>query len=111
MTDKEKIYAMAYTEILELLKYIDKGWVAKVPEEKINFYKKYHDKNHAFHYDICKSLQENIMLRETRIMLANLYIDYWASPEERERIRKKDEIELKKLRLKRYNQMLDDGEE
>ena len=42
------IYAKAYTEVLEVLKYFPEEEYKKIPIEKINFYKRNMDKNYKF---------------------------------------------------------------
>ena len=39
-------YARAYTEILEIIKYFTKEEYAKIPKEKIEFYRKNMDTNY-----------------------------------------------------------------
>ena len=41
-------YAKAYTEVLEIIKYFPKEEYAKIPEEKIEFYKNNMDKDYNF---------------------------------------------------------------
>ena len=41
-------YARAYTEILEIIKYFPKEEYAKIPKEKIEFYRKNMDTNYNY---------------------------------------------------------------
>ena len=50
-------YARAYTEILEIIKYFPKEEYAKIPKEKIEFYKKNMDTN--YNYNCCTWINNN----------------------------------------------------
>ena len=41
-------YSRAYTEVLEIIKYFPEEEYAKIPEEKIEFYKNNMDKDYVF---------------------------------------------------------------
>ena len=47
-------YEKAYTEILEILKYIPKEEYERIPKEKILFFEENCDKNYEFKFDINK---------------------------------------------------------
>ncbi|MCM1230598.1 MAG: hypothetical protein NC489_10730 [Ruminococcus flavefaciens] len=102
----EKNYPKSYTEVLELLKYFDEESLAKIPKEMIEVFENNCDRDYDFHLDLNKPLDEQNLLQETRALIAVIYIDYLASPEERDEIRRRDELELRQNRLKKYNQML-----
>ena len=62
------------------------------------------DINYEYHYntDIC--FEEQNISHLTRILLANLFIDYWATDEERRIIQEHDKNELKQLELEKNKQ-------
>lgn len=41
-------YAKAYTEVIEILNHLSKEEYDKIPKEKIDFYKKYMDKEYKY---------------------------------------------------------------
>ena len=93
-------YACSYVEVLEILKHIPKEDYNKIPKEKIAFYEKNMDKNYVYIYDYV----EPKTLRKTDIILMNLYKNYIAKPEEKEKIEEilrlneqKEEQEKKKI--------------
>ena len=89
-------YAKAYTEIIEILKYISKEDLNKIPQEKLEFYLKKRDVNYQFKYDDKLLFEQQKISRLTKIIIANLYVEYWAEEEERKQIKNKDKLELEK---------------
>lgn len=90
------IYAKAYKELYEILKNIPKKDINKIPNEVLKMLEEKMDKNYKF------KLQENIefenqcLLRETKVLLAILYRDYWATEEEKEKIKQKWKSDIEK---------------
>lgn len=80
------IYAKAYTEVYEILKNIPDEDFNKIPEEVLHMLEIKRDIEYRF------KLQENVefenqnLLRETKVLLAILYRDYWATKEEKAKI-------------------------
>ena len=87
MTDIE--YANAYTEILDILKYISKEDYEKIPKTKIQMFEENSNKNYNFKYDVDKTLEEQNVSEITKMIIAILYRDYFATKEQRYVIIKK----------------------
>lgn len=98
-----KEYAMAYTEVIEILKYVPDDDVAKIPEEKLNFYKTNMDKEYSYKLDMTKEFEEQEMSEITKAILANIFRDYWATPYQRERIKAKEKYDLEKIEEEKKN--------
>ena len=101
-----KEYAMAYTEVIEILKYVPDEDVKKIPEEKLEFYKTNMDKEYSYKLDMTKEFEEQEMSDVTKAILANIFRDYWATPHQRERIEAKEKYDLEKLeeeKREKYN--------
>lgn len=99
-------YARSYTEILEIFKYIPENLIKKIPESMIKRFYQNMDKNHVFLYDIKKNFDEQKISHLTTIIFANLYINYWASEKDKNRINEYDKkilIEKEQEKLKKYN--------
>lgn len=79
-------YARAYTELLEILKYLPKEEYNKIPKEKIEFYEKNKDVNYDYIYDISKSLNEQKISRKTNALILLLYKEYFSTPEINQKI-------------------------
>lgn len=90
-------YAKAYTELLEILKYFSKESLEKLPKENIEMYNLEKDKNYNFTYNEELELDEQNISKLTIILIANLYIQYLASEEERNAIKERDKKELEIL--------------
>ena len=101
-----KEYAMAYTEVIEILKYVPDKDVKKIPEEKLEFYKANMDNEYIYKLDMTKEFKEQEMSDITKAVLANIFIDYWATPYQKERIEAKEKYDLEKLeeeKREKYN--------
>lgn len=92
----EENYAKAYKEVIEILKYMPKDSVNKIPTDLLDTFKKNMDKNYEFKVDISKNLEEQNILEETRAIFANIYRDYWATPYEKDIIQRKEKFDRQK---------------
>lgn len=108
------VYAKAYTELYEILKNISENDLNKIPNEILMILEEKRDKGYEF------KLQENIefenqeLLRETKILLAILYRDYWATKEEKERITQKwkgDIIKSEEKKKIKYDELFKNKKE
>ena len=82
-------YANAYTEVLDILKYISKEDYGKIPKSKIKVFEENCNKNYSFTYDENKTLDEQNVSEITKVIIAILFRDYWATKEQRYIIIKK----------------------
>lgn len=98
-----EIYANAYQEVLEVLKYTKKEDLEKIPKSKIEMYKKYMNKENGFKIDKSKSLEEQNISNEAKAILANLYKDYWATDYEKQRIETKEQYDLEQIAKGKYS--------
>lgn len=99
-----KEYAMAYTEVIEILKYVPDEDVRKIPEEKLEFYKNNMDNEYTYKLDMTKEFEEQEMSEITKAILANIFRDYWATPYQKERIEAKEKYDLEKLEEEKREQ-------
>lgn len=58
--------------------------VDKIPKELLNTFEYKKDENYNFNIDENKSFEEQIILDETKAILANIFRDYWATPKQKE---------------------------
>ena len=90
-------YANAYTEVLDILKYISKEDYEKIPKSKIKVFEENSNKNYSFKYDENKTLDEQNVSEIAKAIIAILFRDYWATKEQRYVIiKKQQEIKEKK---------------
>lgn len=99
-------YAIAYSEILEILKYIPIEDYNKIPKEKIELFETYADHNYMFNYDTTKTLEEQKVSNITKGIIILLFRDYWATEVQRNKIIAKqnyDRIKSEEKRKEKYN--------
>lgn len=101
-----KEQAMAYTEVIEILKYMPKEDTNKIPREIVKYYTDNMDTSYNFKIDTKKTFKEQELLKKTKIVLAILFRDYWATEKQRERIKQKEAHDIYVLELdkkQKYN--------
>lgn len=81
-----QVYKKAYTEILEIIKYLPHDEYEKIPKEKVEFYKNYKDPLYQFKYNPYKSLNEQNVLRETKAIIVDLFREVIATKEQKEKL-------------------------
>ena len=90
-------YNKAYKEVDTILSYMPEENVNQIPENMRNMFKEKMDKNHEFVIDETKPFEAQVMLPETMAILANLFRDFWATPEQRAMIIESEKEEIKKI--------------
>lgn len=96
----------AYKEVIEILKYVPKESVEKIPQSMIETFKMKMDKEYEFKVDINKNFEEQELLLETKAIFANIFRDYWATPTQREKILAKEKYDRAKTeeeKREKYN--------
>ena len=99
-------YANAYSEILEILKYISIEDYNKIPKDRIKLFETNSNKNYVFDYHPNLTLDEQNVSEITKIIIAILFRDYWATPKQREVIIAKEKYDREKEdeeKRERYN--------
>lgn len=102
------VYAKAYTELYEILKNISEKDLNKIPKEVLNMLEEKRDKEYNFKLEENIEFENQKLLRETKILLAILYRDYWATKEEKEKITQKwknDIIKNEEENKIKYNEL------
>ena len=101
-----KEYAMAYKEVIEILKHVPDEDVQKIPEDKLEFYENNMDNEYDYKIDMTKEFEQQKMSEITKAILANIFRDYWATPYQKERIEAKEKYDLEKIeeeKREKYN--------
>lgn len=86
-------YMVSYSQILEILKYIPKEDYNKIPKNMIELFENNCYKESKFKYNPEKTLQEQNVTNTTKTIIAILFRDYWATTEQREKIKNVQEQE------------------
>lgn len=87
-------YHKAYKEVLEILKYISEEDRNKIPRDLISMFERNMDKTYQYNIDENANFENQKILRETEAILGNIYIEYWATPEQKETIQNKYKQQL-----------------
>ena len=101
-----KEYAMAYTEVIEILKYVPDEDAQKIPKEKLDFYRANMDTEYNYKLDMEKDFEKQKISDITKAILANIFRDYWSTPYQKERIEAKEKYDLEKIeeeKREKYN--------
>ena len=76
----------AYAEVYTILQGLDLEEYNKIPPEVIKAIKKYMNGEYKYKLDDELELKDQPMLKETKAILFNLFRDYLATPEQKEKI-------------------------
>lgn len=79
-----------YKEINEILKYIPKEYIERIPPQLLEVIEQNMDENYEYKVEHIRDFENQKMLNETRALLAVIYRDYLASDEEREIIKNEE---------------------
>ena len=99
-------YPKAYKEVLEILKYMPIDDVKKIPKELIDTFEYKKDSNYKFIIDENQDFSKLKILDETEAIMVNIFEDYWATPEQKAKIRAKQQYYMKIIeeeKKKKYN--------
>ena len=99
-------YKIAYSEVLEILKYIPKEELNKVPQDMLEMFKTNASNENQFIYDPNKTLQEQNVSEIARAIIAILFRDYWATEMQRNKIIAKQNHDRMKLEEKKVDILL-----
>lgn len=94
-------YANAYSEVLEILKYISKEDYEKIPNSKIELFETNYNKDYIFKYNPNKTLDEQNVSKTAKAIIAILFRDYWATEIQKEKIISKQNYDRMKLEEER----------
>lgn len=90
-------YRNSYSEVLEILKYISKTDLEKIPKNLIELFEENANKDYNFAYNPNKTLQEQNVSTKAKYIIAILFRDYWATSSQREKILAKEKIDKNKV--------------
>lgn len=90
-------YAIAYSEVLEILKHIPVEDYNKIPDTKIELFKTNSNHNYKFNYDPNKTLDEQEVSNIAKGIIILLFKNYWATEIQRNKIIAKQNYDRMKL--------------
>ena len=68
-----KDYSRAYSEVVEILKYLPKNDYDKIPSSFINYLEKNKDEKYTFVYNLAIPIEKQDISHEAKIVLALIY--------------------------------------
>jgi len=104
----------AYTEVYTILQDLDDEEYNKIPPEVIKAIEENRNLEYDFELDDDLELKEQTLLPQTKAILFNLFRDYLATPEQKQKIIKMQNEERTKIELKKkqmYNSEIFTNEE
>lgn len=96
--------ANAYTEVYTILQDLNTEEYNKIPPEIIKAIEENMNEEYEYELDEDLELKNQPMLPETKAILFNLFRDYLATPEQKEKIIKMQNEERQKSELKKQQQ-------
>lgn len=99
----EDNYKKAYKEVVEILKFVSKENVDKIPKEMLDMFEEEQDKEYNFKVDTTKSFEEQLLLEETKTIFSNIFRDYWANDYQRKVIIEKENMDRIKWEEEKYD--------
>ena len=99
-------YANAYTEVLEILKYISQEDYQKIPQSKITLLEQNANYDYFFFYNPIETLENQNVSKIAKTIIAIFFRDYWANDIQRQKIitfQKNTKLRLEEEKIKIYN--------
>ena len=86
----------AFAEVSSIIKHMDKEMYVKIPKGFIGLIENNKDKEYKVNIDYTKSINEQKLLQDTRVILALIYRDYFCSPDKKQQLITEDKEEIRK---------------
>jgi len=99
-------YTKVFSEIYEILKYLPKEFIEKLPKQLVSVISENRNIEYVFKYDISKRLIEQDIFEETKEFITSLYLTYYCEQEKKEELLAKMRENTKKLeeeKAQKYN--------
>ncbi len=100
----ENLYANAYKEVLEILKYIQIEDYNKIPKTKIELFETYSNNDYVFEYNPEKTLNGQNVSKIAKAIIGLLFRDYWATETQRNKIIAKQKYDRQHIELKKQEE-------
>ncbi len=94
----EENSSLAYSEVYEILKFIEDEYVNRIPKRIMDFFEVERDKEYKPIINVNISLDDQNLKRETMVLLAILNYNYWCDSEEEKKEIQKELIRNSKLK-------------
>ena len=91
------MFEKAFTEVNEILENMDESYVNQISKSFRRMIIENMDLNYEFRYDSSKSFMEQEISDDAKAIMAIIYMEYWATNEEKETIKKQIEVDEKEV--------------
>ena len=102
-------FPKAYVEVHEILRKLPQEDFEKIENDFINLISNKKDKNYFFELDFSKDLENQKLLKETKLLLAYVFLNYLGTEEEKRIIKNKfknDLIQIEEEKRKKYSSQI-----
>lgn len=102
----EKDYGNAYSEVLDILKYIPKEDYDKIPRKTIQLLEANRNEKSEFTYNVALPFDKQDISKDAKVILAILYRNCWISEGEKIELSKKEKEHLQNIekeKREKYN--------
>ena len=96
----------SFSEVYDIIYHMDEKMYKKIPNNFIELVKQNRDESYKVNIDYNKSINEQELMKETRIILSIIYRDYICDKKEKEAliVKEKEElIQYEKEKYEKYN--------
>lgn len=101
-----KKFPKAYVETIEILKLLEKSEYRKIDNKFIDMLNRQKDNNYIYKLDNMKNIEEQKIMKETRVILAYIFMNYLGTDKEKNIINKKFQNDIEKsekLKSEKYS--------
>ena len=89
-------YKNAYKEVYIILNNMESRDVSLIPKTFLELLKNNMNTNYNFKLDSRKNFREQQLLKETKVILAYIFLNYWSTAEQKARIEEKFKYDISK---------------
>ena len=100
------ISKICFNETYDIIHHLEPNLYYKIPQKFLNYIEKNMKENYKVNIDYTKSINEQKLQEDTRVLLSLIYRDYLCDKEKRDELIKKDNLELEKIekeKKEKYN--------
>ncbi len=100
---KEENFPNAYKEVYTILKYVSKEDYKAIPEDFLNIVKAKMNNDYVFNFNPNVELEEQKLLRETKVILGYIFLNYWGNEQQKKVIEEVLKNDLNNEETKKYD--------
>lgn len=94
----ENTIEQSFNEVYDIINHMNPNLYNKIPKSFIDMLEQKRDRNYKVSIDYSIDINKQKLLHKTRVILSLIYRDYLCGPEQREKLRLEDKMELEKYR-------------